>query len=75
MRKAVSNIQVSLSTARNATSLSDTSLASGDSFETAIGKLHTGLGITEQVVEAGLNDLDERLNYLEDQNLISFMEK
>ena len=64
-RTAVSNIQVSLNNNYSTTSLSNTALAANDSFETAIGKLHTEL----KNDEIKLNTLDG----LVDQKIDSIM--
>ena len=63
-RTALSNIPISLSDGYTSTDtvLSLSSPAAGDSFVTAIGKLHTGLVADELILETGLNDLDSRIN-------------
>ena len=65
-RNALSNVQVSLDDNYESTEtiLGLTSPSGGDSFQTAIHKLHTGLLIDETVISQGLNNLNMKLNQM-----------
>ena len=65
-RNALSNVQVSLDDNYESTEtiLGLTSPVSGDSFQTAISKLHAGLLIDETLISQGLNNLNMKVNQM-----------